>query len=170
MKQMILEMDTGVDQVRNKIIELGLADNTLIMFFSDNGDASQTATGSPNLRGRKGSVYEGGHRVPAIAWWPGKIEPNQQTDELAITLDIMPTILSIAGIDPPEDRHLDGLDLSPILIAQKPFARDLGNSSLYTLMPTRALTRTKFSSFIAWIAISGKRKTSLPKTVNSCPK
>ena len=119
MKKMILEMDTGVDQVRNKIIELGLADNTLIMFFSDNGDASQTATGSPNLRGRKGSVYEGGHRVPAIAWWPGRIEPNQQTDELAITLDIMPTILSLAGIDPPRDRPLDGLDLSPVLFAGK---------------------------------------------------
>ena len=134
MKQMILEMDKGVEQVRAKLIELGLEKNTLFLFFSDNGDAPGTATGSPRFRGHKGSVYEGGTRVPAVAWWPGRIKPGMQADDLSITLDVMPTILSVAGIDPPKERSLDGIDLSPVLFEQKAlpdrplFWADLSNS------------------------------------------
>jgi arylsulfatase A-like enzyme len=119
MKQMILEMDKGVEQVRAKLVELGLEKNTLFLFFSDNGDAPKTATGHPSHRGHKGSVYEGGTRVPAIAWWPGKIKPGTSTDALSITLDVMPTILSVAGIEKPKHRALDGIDLSPVLFEQK---------------------------------------------------
>ncbi|MGK0241078.1 MAG: arylsulfatase A [Candidatus Pelagisphaera sp.] len=104
--------------IRDRIVELGLDENTLIWFFSDNGDAPQTATGSPQLRGHKGSVYEGGHRVPAIAWWPGRIEPGSITDALGITLDVMPTILSIANIEPHLNRALDGIDISSVLFKQ----------------------------------------------------
>ncbi|MDB4385102.1 sulfatase-like hydrolase/transferase [Opitutaceae bacterium] len=120
MKQMILEMDKGVAQIRDKVKELGLDQNTLILFFSDNGDAPKTLTGHPRYRGHKGSVYEGGHRVPAIAWWPGRIEPNTQTDALGISLDVMPTILSIAGIESPQTRPLDGVNLSPAIFDQLP--------------------------------------------------
>ena len=118
MKQMMLEMDIGVTQVREKVVELGLEKNTLILFFSDNGDAPNTATGSPLLRAHKGSVYEGGHRVPAIAWWPGRIEAGTRTDAQAITIDVMPTILSIVGIDTDSDRPMDGIDISPVLFEQ----------------------------------------------------
>ena len=118
MKQMILEMDKGVEQVRAKLVELSLEKNTLFLFFSDNGDAPGTATGSPRFRGHKGSVYEGGTRVPAVAWWPGRIKAGTQADDLSITLDVMPTILSVAGIDPPKERSLDGIDLSPVLFEQ----------------------------------------------------
>ena len=134
MKQMILEMDKGVEQVRARLIELGLEKNTLFLFFSDNGDAPNTATGSPRFRGHKGSVYEGGTRVPAVAWWPGRIKPGTQANDLSITLDVMPTILSVAGIDPPNERSLDGIDLSPVLFEQKAlpvrplFWADLSNS------------------------------------------
>ena len=120
MKQMILEMDKGVAQIRDKVVELGLDQNTLILFFSDNGDAPKTLTGHPRYRGHKGSVYEGGHRVPAIAWWPGRVEPNTQTDALGISIDVMPTILSIAGIESPKNRPLDGVDLSPAIFDQQP--------------------------------------------------
>ncbi len=120
MKQMILEMDKGVEQVRAKLVELGLAEHTLFLFFSDNGDARGTNTGSPKLRGHKGSVYEGGTRVPAIAWWPGRIEAGKQTDATAISIDIMPTVLSAAGIAAPRSRSLDGVDLMPVLLEQKP--------------------------------------------------
>ncbi|MDP6446313.1 MAG: sulfatase-like hydrolase/transferase [Pirellulaceae bacterium] len=119
MKQMILEMDKGVEQVRAKLVELGLEKNTLFLFFSDNGDAPGTSTGSPRFRGHKGSVYEGGTRVPAIAWWPGRIAAASRADDPSITLDVMPTILSVAGIDPPKDRALDGVDLSPALFKQE---------------------------------------------------
>lgn len=115
MKQMILEMDKGVEQIRSRIVSLGLEKNTLILFFSDNGDAPNTNTGSPKLRGHKGSLYEGGHRVPAIAWWPGKIEANAISDALGISIDVMPTVLSIAGIQKPDDLNLDGIDVSPVL-------------------------------------------------------
>jgi arylsulfatase A len=134
MKQMILEMDKGVEQVRSRLVELGLEKNTLFLFFSDNGDARGTATGSPRFRGHKGSVYEGGTRVPAVAWWPGRIKAGTQANDLSITLDVMPTILSVAGIDPPTERSLDGIDLSPVLFDQKAlparplFWADLSNS------------------------------------------
>ena len=115
MKQMILEMDKGVEEIRSRIVSFGLEMNTFIMFFSDNGDAPNTNTGSPKLRGHKGSLYEGGHRVPAIAWWPGKVPANTVSDALGISIDVMPTILSIAGIKKPDSLSLDGIDISPIL-------------------------------------------------------
>ena len=55
-------------------------------------------------------------RVPAIAWWPGRIQPGATTDALGITLDVMPTILSLAGVDKPKNRPLDGIDLSAVLL------------------------------------------------------
>ena len=115
MKQMMLEMDKGVAQVRDKLVKPGLDKNTLFLFFSDNGDAPNTETGHPDFRGHKGDVYEGGTRVPAIAWWPGRIEAGAVSDALSISLDVMPTILAVAGLAPPKDRMLDGIDLSPVL-------------------------------------------------------
>ncbi len=119
MKQMILEMDKGVRQIRDKVVDLGLEKRTLIFFLSDNGPASGTATDSEMWRGKKASVYEGGHRVPAIAWWPGKIRSGSITDTLSISLDLMPTMLSVAGIEIPKGRLLDGVDLSSVLFTEK---------------------------------------------------
>ena len=75
---MILEMDKGVEQVRAKLVELGLEKNTLFLFFSDNGDAPRTATGSPRFRGHKGSVYEGGTRVPRRRMVAGENQARHQ--------------------------------------------------------------------------------------------
>ncbi len=122
MKQMMLEMDKGVEQVRAKLVELGLDKNTLFLFFSDNGDAPRTATGHPSHRGNKGQVYEGGIRVPAIAWWPGKVKAGATTNARAITLDVMPTILSVADIKPDAKKKMDGVDLSPVLFDNKGLA------------------------------------------------
>ena len=121
LKQMVLEMDTGVEQIRAKLVELGIDKNTLVFFFSDNGVAKLGIkdSGSTRFRGHKENVYEGGTRVPAIAWWPGKIQPNTLVDEPCISIDVMPTILSVAGIKPPSDLAFDGIDLSPRLFDQK---------------------------------------------------
>jgi arylsulfatase A-like enzyme len=117
---MTLPIDEGVGQIREKLISLGLDRKTLVLFFSDNGAAAYDfPSGSPNLRGNKGSVYEGGHKVPFIAWWPGKIETGGESDTPAITLDIMPTLLSLAGLGAPADHPLDGGDLSPVLLKQR---------------------------------------------------
>jgi len=117
---MTLPIDEGVGQIREKLVRLGLDHKTLVLFFSDNGAAAYDfPSGSPNLRGNKGSVYEGGHKVPFIAWWPGTIRAGSENDTPGITLDIMPTLLSLAGVEPPADRPLDGMDLSPVLLKQQ---------------------------------------------------
>ena len=95
---MLIVMDKGVGEILETIKELGLAGNTFVFFLSDNGPAGGSA--GP-LRGRKGSNWEGGHRVPAIAWWPGRIPAGKTTDQLAISLDLMPTLLAMAGTGGP---------------------------------------------------------------------
>ena len=114
--EMLVAMDSGVGQVVAKLDELGLSDNTLVFFFSDNGPAGGSA--GP-LRGRKGSNWEGGHRVPAIARWPGKIAAGSTTDALSISLDLLPTMCALAGAAIPEERPTDGVNLMPVLTAGK---------------------------------------------------
>ena len=111
---MTLPIDEGVGQLKRALIELGIAENTFVLFFSDNGPAGDFPSGSPRLRGGKGTVYEGGHKVPAIAWWPGRIRAGSESDKLLTSLDVMPTLLSRAGARFPET-PLDGVDFSPVL-------------------------------------------------------
>lgn len=118
-KGMTLPVDEGVGQIREFLVKSGLDKNTFVLFFSDNGPSRDFPSGSPALRGAKGSVYEGGHRVPAIAWWPGKIEAGAVSNVPAISIDVMPTLLGIAQVTPPQERPLDGVDLSPVLFEQK---------------------------------------------------
>ena len=104
--EMITELDNSVGAVHGKLRELGIADNTLIWFSSDNG-ATPLGSNGP-LRGHKGSLWEGGHRVPSIASWPGTI-PASSTKELAMTFDIAVTVTAIAGATWPHT--VDGWDL-----------------------------------------------------------
>jgi len=108
-------LDDSVGAVYRKVRELGLAQDTFILFFSDNGGTRDNRSTGDRLRGLKGSVYEGGHRVPAIAWWPGRIPPGTRSDALTISLDVFPTIAEVAGVALPEDRVIDGRSLLPVL-------------------------------------------------------
>ncbi len=117
---MTLAMDEGVGAVRETLVELGIDKNTFVLFFSDNGASGDFPSGSPALRGNKGSVYEGGHKVPAIAWWPGKIQAGSESDQPLISIDVMPTLLALAGVAPP--RQLDGVDFSPVVLQQQKLA------------------------------------------------
>lgn len=112
--EMMLEMDKGVGQVLNTLKQTGVDDNTLVMFFSDNGATGPGDCGS--LYGMKGTLWEGGHRVPCLARWPGRIPPGGVIDQLACTIDVMPTILSLAGVALPDDRPLDGQSLADVLL------------------------------------------------------
>ena len=112
LQEMFAEMDTGIGQILDTLDSLDLASNTLVFFLSDNGPAGGS---SGPLRGRKGSNWEGGHRVPAVAWWPGKVAAGGTTDELTISLDLMPTMLAMAGVKVPEGHRLDGIDLTGVL-------------------------------------------------------
>jgi arylsulfatase A-like enzyme len=110
-KEMVKTMDDSVGQIRRKILNLGLDKNTFILFFSDNGGQRQTRSNSPVYRGTKGGVYEGGHRVPAIAWWPDRIQAGTESNETAISIDVMPTLLELASVDIPTGHILDGTSL-----------------------------------------------------------
>lgn len=122
-RQMIESMDSGVGRIMNAVGGLGPDRPTLVFFTSDNGGylnygsaASGISSNGP-LRGQKGSLYEGGHRVPAIAWWPGRIQPGGLTPATALTMDVMPTCLELAGLAAAETRapSLDGVSLAPLL-------------------------------------------------------
>lgn len=116
------ELDWSVGQVLSALRQEGLAGNTLVVFTSDNGPwlimGDQGGSAGP-LREGKGSTWEGGMRVPGIAWMPGRIPPGV-TAQPASTLDILPTALGLAHAPPPKDVTLDGLDLAPLLFASKP--------------------------------------------------
>ena len=114
-KGMTLPIDQGIGQLRETLVDLGIEKNTFLLFFSDNGAAADFPSGSPALRGNKGSVYEGGHKVPAIAWWPGKIPAATVSDQPIISIDVMPTLLSLAGAPLPS-RPLDGVDFSEVFL------------------------------------------------------
>ena len=117
-KEMIEAMDEGVGEIVRTVRRLGLERMTFIFFCSDNG-----ATG-PGLNtllcGKKGTMWEGGHRVPAIAYWPGKIKPGMITHETAMTMDIFPMMVTVAGTTIPEGLNFDGVNLSPVLFEGKP--------------------------------------------------
>jgi arylsulfatase A-like enzyme/phosphodiesterase/alkaline phosphatase D-like protein len=109
------EVDWSVGQVLDTVRQLGLAENTMVIFTSDNGGQNRHGAINLPLRGGKGSTFEGGMRVPTIAWWPKKIPAGTASDEIVSTMDILPTLTNLAGGKVPTDRKLDGHDIWPIL-------------------------------------------------------
>ena len=119
-KEMIEVMDENVGRIIQAINDAGLREKTFIFFFSDNGPASIGSAGP--LRGKKGQIWEGGHRVPAIAYWPGNIKSNTVSDAILMGADLLPTLAAVGGAPMPEDLKLDGINILPHLVEQKPLA------------------------------------------------
>jgi arylsulfatase A len=118
----IEEIDWSTGQILDVLRQHNLADRTFVLFTSDNGPwlSEQEQGGSAGLlRDGKGSTWEGGMRVPAIAWMPGRIQPAV-TSQPASTLDLFPTALALAGAKPPADVTLDGLDIGRLLFKAQP--------------------------------------------------
>tara|TARA_R110002049_G_scaffold72490_6_gene187462 strand:- start:181098 stop:182570 length:1473 start_codon:yes stop_codon:yes gene_type:complete len=113
----LVAMDRSIGTLRSRLRELGVADNTLFWFCSDNGGLGNiTPDTVGGLRGNKGSVFEGGLRVPGIIEWPSRIQHARIVDHPASVLDILPTVLEILNIDYPiADRPLDGISLVPVI-------------------------------------------------------
>jgi uncharacterized sulfatase len=109
----IAELDDSVGRVLAKVKELALDDRTLVIFTSDNGPWYGGSTGG--LRGMKGKTWEGGLRVPLIARMPGVIPPGVVNSSLAGTIDILPTVCRLAGVERPEENVIDGRDVLPLL-------------------------------------------------------
>ena len=112
------ELDASVGRVLDTLREEKLAENTLVFFTSDNGPwliMNQQGGSAGLLREGKGSTWEGGMRVPGIAWWPGKIKAAQTQRTMACTMDLFTTSLKLASAEMPGDRAIDGLDIRPLL-------------------------------------------------------
>ncbi|MGB2821110.1 MAG: sulfatase-like hydrolase/transferase, partial [Phycisphaerae bacterium] len=115
---LIEHMDHGIGQVLAALKEAGLADNTLVIFSSDNG--GQTGVGADNgpVRDGKGTMYEGGLRVPTCAVWPGRIKPGSRTGRVALTMDLFPTILQAAGAGDRIPAGIEGRSVLPTLLGE----------------------------------------------------
>jgi arylsulfatase A-like enzyme len=116
---MVAAVDQSVGRLREKISELGLEKDTVVVFTSDNGGLATQRNPGPTsnapLRAGKGWLYEGGIRVPLIVYAPGVTTPGQTVDQPFISCDFYPTFLEMAGLPPRPDQHLDGLSLLPVL-------------------------------------------------------
>lgn len=119
---MVSYMDHNMGRLMKKLNELGIADNTLVMFASDNGAMREGGhqiehfDSNGSIRGGKRDLYEGGIRTPMIAWWPGSIKAGQVTDHVSAFWDISPTVRELSGAAPQSDT--DGLSLVPTLLGQ----------------------------------------------------
>jgi arylsulfatase A len=120
---MVTRLDRHVGQILDKLRKEGLDKNTLVIFTSDNGPHSEGGANpayfnsSGGLRGQKRDLYEGGIRVPMIAWWPGRISAGVKSNHISAFWDVMPTLAEIAGADIPKD--IDGVSFLPVLMGQK---------------------------------------------------
>jgi arylsulfatase A-like enzyme len=127
----LVELDTHVGNILKKLDELGLSENTIVFFTTDNGawqDVYPDAGYTP-FRGTKGTVREGGNRVPAFVRWPGKVKPHSKNDDILGGLDLMATFASLAGVKLPEnDREgkpiiFDSYDMTPVWLGTGKSAR-----------------------------------------------
>ncbi len=110
---MITSLDENVSRLLKAVAELGLLDNTVVIFMSDNGGVSRHF--KAGLRGQKGSVYEGGVRVPFLARWPGHFPAGAKVHAMAQSIDLFPTLLELIGVPLPSDRKIDGKSIVSLL-------------------------------------------------------
>ena len=120
-------MDQAVARVLDTLDEEGIADNTIVMFFSDNGATRVYGRGGGDntpFRGGKGEVYEGGIRVASVIRWPEKIPAGINLDQAMTVMDVFPTLAKAAGVSPQNQLEFDGIDMTPALLDNKEVSRD----------------------------------------------
>lgn len=114
-------MDEEIGKLLQALDDTGQTKNTIVMFLSDNGGSGNG--GNAPLKGSKGTMWEGGLRVPFLIRWPGRVPPGRVTDEFLTSLEIMPTLLSATGAALPASVKLDGFDMLPVLRGEQPSPR-----------------------------------------------
>jgi hypothetical protein len=121
---MVTNIDENMGRLMAKPDQWGLAENTILIFLTDNGTSAGVGAGrrggrpvgfNAGMRGKKGSFHEGGHRVPCFVRWPGKLGRPRDVDALTCCQDLLPTLAALCGLKPPAGRALDGVDISPLL-------------------------------------------------------
>lgn len=115
----IEELDWGIGEIFKALKANGLDENTFVILTSDNGPKKSAGGSSLNLRGGKGSSFEGGVRVPCLMRWPGKIPAGSVIDEPVAIFDILPTLTNLAGGEVPTDRVIDGQDVWPLVSGEE---------------------------------------------------
>ena len=119
------ELDWSVGQIMDKLEELGIEKNTVVVFTSDNGapmtdDPTSTVRGTNSpLSGRGYTTAEGAFRVPTIFWWPGTVPAGTVTEEMATIMDFLPTFALLSGAKVPQDRIIDGKNILPLILGDK---------------------------------------------------
>lgn len=158
------EIDWSVGQILSTLREQGSSENTLVVFTSDNGPwLTQNENGGTSglLRGGKGSTWEGGMRVPTIAWWPGTIDAGTTSDAVGSTMDLFTTALTLAGAPLPEDRIIDGENLMPVF--QNPEANGREHIFYYRADELFAVRKGPWKAhFITQSGYSGDREEHDP--------
>lgn len=134
---MVENLDWNVGRVLRQLDELKLADNTIVIYFSDNGPNSRRWNGG--MKGIKGSVDEGGLRVPLFLRWPAKIKPGTTVREIAGAIDLLPTLAKLAGVPVSGNKPLDGKDLTPLLFGT---TRDWTERMIFSHQNGRVSVRT----------------------------
>ena len=114
------EIDWSTGQILAKLRQLGIDSDTLVIFTSDNGGATRHGASNFPLRGGKGTTWEGGHRVCFLARWPGRVPAGSSSDEMTVSVDLLPTFAALAGASLPRDRVIDGMDITQQLLAADP--------------------------------------------------
>jgi arylsulfatase A-like enzyme len=119
-------MDQAIGRVLAALDEQGIAEDTIVLFLSDNGGAAYALGGADNvpLRGGKGETFEGGIRVVAVMRWPGTLAAGSRLTGIMSVMDVFPTLAAAAGIEPGNERKLDGRNLWPAIVEKKPIPRD----------------------------------------------
>ncbi len=151
------EIDWSTGQIMKKLKQLNIHKNTITIFLSDNGGATRWGASNAPLRGAKGSTWEGGHRVPFLISWPDKIPRGTSTDQLATSMDLLPTLATFARASPPKDRIIDGKNISDLILG-KPDAQTPHAAYFYYFRGTLHAVRSgKWKLMVAW---RGKVKDS----------
>lgn len=110
---MVTNIDDNVGRLFSKLVDLGIADNTIVIYMNDNGPNTMRYVG--DMRGMKTNVDDGGIRSPLIVHWPRHVKPGMESDTMCAHIDVAPTILDACGVSPPSDRKIDGRSLLPLL-------------------------------------------------------
>jgi arylsulfatase A len=130
-------IDDNVGRLLARLDELGLAENTIVLFLTDNGPNSDRYNG--DMRGRKGSVHEGGVRVPLLVRYPAKIKPGVSVKPIAAHIDLLPTLADLCGVESFQSLPLDGRSLAPLLLGK---AAEWPARTLFTFRSGRGAART----------------------------
>jgi len=157
-RSMVQHMDAKTGQILKKLNELGIADNTLVLFTSDNGAAYEGFIGE--LKGGKTDLHDGGLRVPMIVRWPAAIPAGQSSDAFGHTNDLLPTICEAAGVELPRGLAIDGLSLLPHMKGKSPPSAEARGTVFWQLNLYKKIQRhyPKPKPYATEVAMRGKWK------------